>query len=146
MILYADTSALVKLFVAEEGSDATRDLFRRVSLLGTSVLARAELGAALARAVRRGFIREGEGAEARRRLQAVWPTWVRIAVDERLVARAEGLAWEHGLRGSDALHLAAALLWQERIGHPVVLATFDDELGEAARRAGMEVWPETERG
>ncbi len=143
MILYADTSALVKLFVAEEGSDATRDLFQRASLLGTSVLARVELGAALARAVRRGLIQEEEGLEARRRLEAVWPTWVRIAVDERLVARAEGLAGEHGLRGYDAVHLAAALVWQERMGHPVVLATFDDELGEAARRVGLEVWPET---
>ncbi|MFN3761571.1 MAG: type II toxin-antitoxin system VapC family toxin [Anaerolineae bacterium] len=143
MILYADTSALVKLFVAEAGSDATRALFQRASLLGTSVLARVELGAALARAVRRGLIQEEEGLEARRRLEAVWPTWVRIAVDERLVARAEGLAWEHGLRGYDALHLAAALVWQERMGHLVVLATFDNELGEAARRAGMEVWPET---
>ncbi|MCS7219674.1 MAG: type II toxin-antitoxin system VapC family toxin, partial [Thermus sp.] len=96
MILYADTSALVKLFVVEEGSDATRALFRRAFLVGTSVLARAELGAALARAVRRGLIREEEGLEARRRLEAVWPTWVRIAIDEQLIARAEALAWEYG--------------------------------------------------
>ncbi len=143
MILYADTRALVKLFVAEEGSDATRALFQRASLLGTSVLARVELGAVLAWAVRRGLIQEEEGLEARRRLEAVWPMWVRIAVDERRVARAEGLAWEHGLRGYDALHPAAALVWQDRVGHPVVLATFDNELVQAARRAGMEVWPET---
>ncbi|MBC7225902.1 MAG: type II toxin-antitoxin system VapC family toxin [Thermoflexales bacterium] len=141
MILYADTSALVKLFVAEEGSDATHDLFRQASLLGTSVLARAELEAALARAVRRGLIRDEDGLDARRRLEIVWPTWVRIAVDERLVARAGALAWEYGLRGYDAVHLAAALVWQERIGYPVVVATFDSELGEAARQASLEVWP-----
>jgi predicted nucleic acid-binding protein len=142
MILYADTSALVKLFVVEEGSDSVRDLFRRASLLGTSVLTRAELGAALARAVRRGLIQEEEGLEARRRLEVVWPTWVRIAVDERLTARAEALAWEYGLRGCDAVHLAAALTWQDRVGHPLLLATFDGELGQAAHRAGLEAWPE----
>ncbi|MGB9775400.1 MAG: type II toxin-antitoxin system VapC family toxin [Anaerolineae bacterium] len=141
MILYADTSALVKLFVEEESSDATRDLFHRASLLGTCVLTRVELGAALARAARRGWIRKEEGLEARRRMETVWPTWVRIAVDEHLVARAEALAWEHGLRGYDAVHLAAALLWQERVGHPVVLVTFDRELEQAARQAGLGVWP-----
>lgn len=142
MILYADTSTLVKLFVVEEGTDAARDLFRRASLVGTCVLTRAELGAALARAVRRGLIREEEGLEARRRLETVWPTWVRIAVDERLIAQAEALAWEHGLRDYDAVHLAAALTWQERVRHPVLMATFDGELGRAARQSGLEVWPE----
>lgn len=142
MILYADTSALVQLFVVEEKSEATQQFFRQARLLGVSVLARAELGAALARAVRRGLIQDEEGIEARQRLEEVWPTWVRIGVDERLVARAETLAWEHGLRGYGAIHLAAALLWQERVGYPVVLATFDAELWQAARRAGLGVWPE----
>jgi prevent-host-death family protein len=59
----------------------------------------------------------------------------------------EGRMWElaaeeYGLRGYDSVHLAAALLWQERVGYPVVLATFDAELWQAAHRAGLEVWPE----
>lgn len=63
-------------------------------------------------------------------------------MDESLVSRAEALAWEYGLRGYDAVHLAAALAWQERITMPIVLATFDRELWEAACQAGLEVWPE----
>jgi antitoxin (DNA-binding transcriptional repressor) of toxin-antitoxin stability system len=59
---------------------------------------------------------------------------------------AEGiLAWTGEpariLRGYDAVHLAAALLWQERVGYPGVLATFDAGLWQAAHRAGLEVWP-----
>ena len=63
-------------------------------------------------------------------------------MDERLVARAETLAWEHGLRGYDAVHPAAALQWQERLNAQIVLVTFDRELWEAARRTGLETWPE----
>jgi predicted nucleic acid-binding protein len=63
-------------------------------------------------------------------------------VDEDLVCRAEVLAWEHGLWGYDAVHLAAALAWQERVGSFIVLATFDRELWEAARQAGLTAWPE----
>ena len=142
MIVYADTSALVKLFVTEEGSEASRVLLRQAAVMGTSLLARAELGAALARSARRGLLSEADALEARRRLEGVWPTWVRIGVDEALVARAEALAWEYSLRGYDALHLASALAWQERMQHLVALLTFDRELWEATRRAGLVAWPE----
>lgn len=146
MIVYADTSALVKLFVHEVNSEATRDLLRQAQALGTSLLARAELGAAMARGAQRGLITVQEAAEARRRLKTVWPTWIHIAVDEDLVARAEAMAWEHHLRGYDAVHLASALIWHERIGHPLVLATFDRQLWEATQEAGLAVWPEGGKG
>lgn len=142
MIVYADTSALVKLFVEEENSTATRDMLRRAQALGTGLPARAELGAALARGVRQGVLSEKEALEARQKLGTTWPTWIHIIVDEKLVSRAEALAWEYGLRGYDAIHLAAALAWQERLLSPVVLATFDRELWEAAQLAGLLVWPE----
>jgi predicted nucleic acid-binding protein len=59
-----------------------------------------------------------------------------------LVERAETLAWEHGLRGYDAVQLASALTWRESAGHEVVLATFDQQLWEAAKRTGFKPWPE----
>ena len=65
-----------------------------------------------------------------------------IAMNEALVSRAEQMAWDYGLRGYDAVHLAAARVWHEEIGHPVVLATFDRELWKAASLAGLETWPE----
>jgi predicted nucleic acid-binding protein len=61
---------------------------------------------------------------------------------EALVERAEGLAWEHGLRGYDAVQLASALSWQESVGEEVLLATFDQQLWEAAKRAGLKPWPD----
>jgi predicted nucleic acid-binding protein len=142
MIVYADTSALVKLFVEEENSVATREMLRQAQAMGTGLPTRAELGAALARGARRGLLSEEEASEARRKLKAAWPTWIHIAVNEDLVSRAEALAWEYRLRGYDAVHLAVALAWQERIAHPIVLATFDRELWTAARQVGLRVWPE----
>ena len=142
MIVYGDTSALVKLFVVEENSALTQDMLRQAQALGTGLLTRAELGAALARGAQRGFVSEEEALEARQRLGAVWPTWIHITLDENMVSRAEALAWEYGLRGYDAVHLAAALAWQERLASLVVLATFDRELWTAARQAGLAVWPE----
>lgn len=39
----------------------------------------------------------------------------------------------------DAVHLATALVWQERTGKRLVMATHDEGLGAAARAIGMRV-------
>ena len=51
------------------------------------------------------------------------------------------LAWEHGLRGYDAVHLAAALVWRESVGEPVTVATYDRELWRGAQASGLVPWP-----
>ena len=65
-----------------------------------------------------------------------------MPVTEVLVERAETLAWEHGLRGDDAVQLAAALTWQESAGTDIIVATFETQLWKAARQIGMKAWPE----
>ena len=54
MILYLDTSALVKLYVREHGSAAVRALVERADVVATSVVAYAEARAAFARLVASG--------------------------------------------------------------------------------------------
>ena len=56
--------------------------------------------------------------------------------------KADALAWEHDLRGYDAVHLASALFWQESLGEPVTIATFDAQLWQAGQPIGLSVWPE----
>jgi hypothetical protein len=55
--------------------------------------------------------------------------------------RKASLAWEPVLSDSDAVHLAAALLWAETAGEPVHLATFGRQLWHAARARGLSPWP-----
>lgn len=143
MMIYADTSALVKLFVTEANSGATRIAFQNAQALGTGLLTRAELGAALARGARGGLLSEDEAQKARQWLRRVWPTWIHVMMNADLVSRAESLAWDYKLRGYDAVHLASALSWQDQIGYPVTMATFDQELWDAAALEGLGVWPDT---
>jgi hypothetical protein len=55
--------------------------------------------------------------------------------------RGDALAVEHNLRGYDATHLACALIWQETLGTPVTLASFDSQLIETARVVRMTCLP-----
>jgi predicted nucleic acid-binding protein len=132
VIAYLGASALVKRYVAERGSRETIALTADVDVAATSIVSRAEVAAALAKAVRIGLVKDDVARNAQRRLAADWPDLARVSLTEGVVERAERLAWEHGLRGYDAVQLASALTWQDSIGEEVMLATFDRQLWEVA--------------
>jgi predicted nucleic acid-binding protein len=142
VIAYLDASALVKRYVVERGSQATIALTADSDMTATSIVSRAEIAAAFAKAVRAGLVKGDVARNAQQRFAADWPDLLRVPVTEALVERAERLAWEHGLRGYDAVQLASALTWQESAGEEIVLATFDQQLWEAAKRSGLKAWPD----
>ena len=141
MIVYLDASAVVKRYVDEAGSSETAALIDGADAVATSVATRAEVAAALARAVRLEALDPRTGRHAQRAFVGEWPDYSKVPVNETIVARAEMLAWEHGLRGYDAIQLASALSWQDSIGAPITVATFDRQLWKASKEAGLEVWP-----
>jgi predicted nucleic acid-binding protein len=143
MILYLDSSALVKRYIREAGSTEVEGLIARADAVGIGLVTRAEVSAALARAARLGWVQRGDAEAALLVFRAQWPRLARLQLTEPLLARADALAWDYGLRGYDAIHLAAALYWQETVREPVTLATFDRELWRAGQAAGLAVWPAT---
>ena len=136
MILYLDTSALVKLVHREEGSGQVRDAFGRAEAVAASVLARIEVHSALAR-----LAREGASDEVLRgwlsAFSTLWAGMARISMD-RAADAACGLCLRHPLRALDAIHLASALLLRAE-GLEVVFATWDARLAAAARQEGLPV-------
>ncbi len=141
MIVYLDASAMVKRYVAEAGTREVAALVEAAESVGTVVISRAETAAALAKAVRMQVVTLKTATAALKTMERDWVDLVRVQLSEVLVARAAALAWNHGLRGYDAVQLAAALFWQEALGEAVVLATYDRQLWEAAGAVGMKVWP-----
>jgi predicted nucleic acid-binding protein len=75
---------------------------------------------------------------AQRRLAAAWSGVEVREVEGGLLRLAERALDAHGLRTSDALHLAAALELRLR---GLVLATWDSELRAAARAEGLATAP-----
>ena len=142
MIAYLDASALVKRYFVERGSRETIALSAESELIATSIVTRAEVAAAFGKAARTGLVTQDRARRAQRSFTGDWPDLVRVPVTDALVERAETLAWEHGLRGYDAVQLASALTWQESVGTEILLATFDQQLWEAAPEAGVKAWPE----
>jgi predicted nucleic acid-binding protein len=141
VIVYVDASALVKRYVAEAGSVEVASLISEAQAIGTAVVSRAEVAAALAKAARVRLVTREAALAALKAFNADWEHLVRLQFGEPLAARAGMLAWEHGLRGYDAVHLATALFWRETLGEAVTLATYDRELWRGALASGLSPWP-----
>jgi predicted nucleic acid-binding protein len=141
VIVYFDSSAIVKRYLAEADSAQVRTLLAEAVVTGTSLISRAEVSAALAKAVRMNWLTRDLAGQLLRVFRVQWADLITVDVTEAVVAQADSLAWEHGLRGYDAVHLASALLWQNGLSEIVTLATFDKQLWAAAKLVGLEVWP-----
>ncbi len=142
MNLYLDTSALIKRYVNEAGSPDVREWVRSADDKATVLITRAEMSAAINRLLRMKFLTQEDYAKAFEEFRSDWRDYHRLPVTEPLVARADTLAGEHNLRGYDAVHLAAALTWQELLELPVTVVTYDKELAKAVRAIGMAVLPD----
>ncbi len=141
MNLYLDTSALIKRYINEPGTGDVRAWVRAADMLATCLITRAETAACLTRLQRRGIITQDDYMVALEQFRLDWEGYHRIPINEELVARADFLACQHGLRGYDAVHLASALIWQEALMLPVALATYDQELAGAGKKSGLQVLP-----
>ena len=144
MNLYLDTSALIKRYIREQGTNEVNLWVAEAEITATSIITLAEANAALARAARMKNISHQTGEAAGRLLREQWPRTIKTPITEKTVARAAELAWALGLRGYDAVHLASAEMWQIALGMPVSLVTYDSQLAVGAGQLGLDVLPANE--
>ena len=133
MILYVDTSALVKLYVEEAGTRGVVARVEHAEAVATALITYAEARAALARYRREGGITGADLRRAVRELDRDWRTYNIVDLSDSLVHSAGALAERHALRGYDAMQLAAAMELRA-VGGPVEFCAFDGRLNRAARR------------
>jgi predicted nucleic acid-binding protein len=137
--LYLDASALVKLLVAEEGSEAVRASAAEATALATSRVTYVEIHSALARMLAGGRLTRRVQQRQLDAFHALWQDAVVVPVDEPLVERAAQLAQRHALRGFDALQLASAVELLPAGG--TRFASWDERLNVAAARERLELIP-----
>lgn len=137
MIVYLDTSALLKLYLEEEGSHITRDVVDAAVTACTHLITYAEMCAAFAQAVRMQRITSKQQAQHQLCFASDWDALHILAVDETLVRRAGQLAGDFELRGYDSVHLAAAERIWRQVNGQLQMASFDPRLTQAARSLGI---------
>jgi predicted nucleic acid-binding protein len=135
--LYLDTSSLVKLYVAEPGSDTVRKLVDAATIVATSTLAYPETRAALTRCRRERKLDAAAFRSAKKTFEAEWPTYVTVEVTSLLCHQAGEFAERYGLRAYDSVHLAAfAEVAREAGVGETRFSSFEGVLNRAARSLG----------
>lgn len=137
MILFCDTSALVKLYIREDSSREMQAVAGVATAIAVCRIAWAEIMAALARRARE-LPNDAEAIEiVRKRLRTDWPRYAVVEVTQPLVELAGEYADTFALSGYASVQLAAARTLQDMAGEEIQFACFDTRLGKAARLLGM---------
>ena len=133
MILYLDTSSMLKLYVEELGTVEVYEKSERSEVVASSVIAYPEAHAALARRYREGALSKAELKTILEQFQETWIDFLTVFVSASVYLRAGTLALKYGLRGMDAIHLAS---WAELLkdGDHVEFLSHDEKLMKAAAR------------
>jgi predicted nucleic acid-binding protein len=138
---FLDSTAFVKLFVQETGTDAIIRLMeatednRKLISAGTPL----EVYAALRRRERVGGIAHEDGEAARNILRVEAARMVQQPLNPAVLEAARQVLDRHELRSAEALQLGAAVVAREMFqGMEVVFVSADQRLLEAARGERFE--------
>ncbi|MFN7572976.1 MAG: type II toxin-antitoxin system VapC family toxin [Betaproteobacteria bacterium] len=137
MILFCDTSALVKLYVEEPSSAELRALVHAAEAVAACRIAYAEARAAFARRGRESAADSAKLDQARAALTSDWPHYLTIEVTQPLVQLAGDYADVFALRAYDSVQLAAARTTAQHANDEVGFACFDHRLNKAAAILGL---------
>ncbi|MFZ4626087.1 MAG: type II toxin-antitoxin system VapC family toxin [Rhodoferax sp.] len=139
MILFCDTSALMKVYAQELHSDWTRHAVTTASPCMVSQITWVEMCSALALKDRTRQITHTEGVAAMDRLKKEWGGYSQLAVDSTLITSAGNLAQTFGLRAYDSLQLASVLRVHSQAGAAMAFCCFDRQLNAAAGALGIQL-------
>lgn len=144
MSAFADSSALVKLYVDEPG----HEFVRGYDDLLVSAIAQVEVPAALWRKVRVGDMDAevagtlvADFAADHRGTPDQAPRFTTVALDGRVLDMAAALAAAHTLRAYDAVQLATARLARDVVPTCTALLAYDIQLRAAASASGFTLLP-----
>lgn len=139
MILFCDTSALIKLLIREPGSDQMAENSLHAEAIAVCRITWAEAMAGMARRQRDDPISGDDIEQARQRLIDRWDHFTIVEVSQRLVETAGRFADVFSLRGYDSVQLAAGYELQRNGDKPVLFACYDRRLNQAAQLLQLEV-------
>lgn len=139
---FFDSSALVKRYVREAGTDWVRKLTHRRSghLIFVAGITAVEVTSAIARRRRGGAVTSTQASSILSRFRGhLVGRYLILEMTPDLLADAMSRANRHALRAYDAVQLAAALALDHLNEGGVLLVSADRELNEAAKSEGLVV-------
>jgi len=139
MILYLDTSALVKLYINESLSNVVHKAVAKADAVATHHLAFVESHSSFARLLREKAIGEEDYEMLKKKFQKEWGSYLKVGFGNNLLQKASEYIEAFALRAYDSVHLAAAHNIYSQEQQDLVFACFDKKLNQAAKILNFEL-------
>jgi predicted nucleic acid-binding protein len=134
MKVFFDTSAFVKRYVNETGSQQVIDICQNANALALSVICLPEIISTLRRLVREDKVSEKEYSQLKKSISTDLEDVDIIEITPEVMSRAISCLETHSLRAMDAIHLGCALAYA-----PDQFVSSDQKQIQAARAIGLTV-------
>jgi predicted nucleic acid-binding protein len=138
-MIYFDTSALVKRYLKENGSETVGSIVRQKKVIATSKLAYPEMLSALMRKHRAGDIQRRPLDLVIGQFEIDWEKLVIVEFHDELLEIIKSLIEKYPLRGADAVHLSSAMWLQKSTKETLTFVTSDIALLNTAQAEDLEI-------
>lgn len=138
-MIYLDTSALVKKYVIEDGTENIRELLKTRRVFFTSKLTYAEVCASFARKQREGGIKLQHYENIWKSFLKDWESLNLIEINDVIFPIIRKTVETHFIRGSDAIHLSSAIWLGNNVEKTITFVVSDKRLLNAAMDEGLQV-------
>lgn len=146
-MIYFDTSALVKRYVFENGSQMVDEIIENIVSLATSKLTYPEMLSAFARRHREGEYSKDWLDRIIENFHIELANFIVIELQNELRPKVKSLIFKHPLRGADAVHLASAVWLKNSTAENITFVASDMNLLKAAEMEGLHIMnPDVEKG
>lgn len=139
MILYLDTSALIKLYVDETFSETVLSAVKDSKIVSTQVISYVEAHAAFARLQRENKITQTEHEKVKADLINDWESFLQVKCIPSILQQAAKLTELFSLRSYDSIQLASAQYLFKNSQQIVSFGCFDHKLNQAADVLGLNL-------
>ncbi len=136
MNCYFDTSALMKAYIEETGTERVLELLDETDRVTVAPIVMVECASVLSRIHTQGNISPQKRGDVIEALQADLGFFEKVSFDDEIEREAIRISSQHRLRSLDAIQLAGALVCSERVD---VFVSSDKRLLEAARKERLRV-------
>lgn len=133
-MIFVDTSALVKRYIEELGSEKVRLLMEAADSIAVSRLAYVETLSALIRRRRAIRLTDAEFDRLLQDFRADWGSFIVVEMNNDTLQFVDAVIEKHALRGADSIHLSTALCLRNAANGGITFVASDAELLIAAHR------------
>jgi len=138
-MIYLDSSALVKRYIEEAGSDTIESLLANADVVVVSRLAYPETLSAITRRHRAGDISDNDFKKIKQQFKSDWQVLTIVEIRNEVLQFIDRVIEKYALRGADSIHLSSVIWLKQAMKTEVVFVASDIALVSAAKQEKLAV-------